>query len=364
MSADVADPTDFDDGVAVAPPPGAIVQSATIGFRVIYMVTLLLSVLWLGSNFRIISSDDQAVVLRFGRVVREQKAGLLLAWPRPIEEVRLLPGPARQLSKQVAGLSPLEGIEEASAAPGDSTMPASATPYLTGDGKVLLLDATLNYRITDPVAFVLSQDHVAPAMDRIFRAAAVRVTAGQGLNDFLVAQSAEDANTEQSIDAARARARELLLNEVNRRLHDLTAENAGLGIEVDRIDLTAWLPPKAKLVFDSVLTAGQKADQAVAAANTAAELRRQGAQREADRLVSAAQAAGTEQIVAATVNTTSILAIERAPKFARLGLMQQLYRNGIGDVLSKARSVVVIDPQSGRRTVMALPAAVSAKPGP
>jgi regulator of protease activity HflC (stomatin/prohibitin superfamily) len=361
----VVDPMgNLDDAVALAPPPGAIVQSATIGFRVIYLVTLLLSVLWLGSNFRIISSDDQAVVLRFGRVVREQKAGLLLAWPRPIEEVRLLPGPARQLSRRVGALPSLDGIQQASSSPDDNnTMPPSATPYLTGDGKVVLLDATLNYRITDPVAFVLSQSHVAPAMDRIFRAAAVRITAGEGLNDFLVAQSTQNANAEQSVDAARARVREQLLSEVNGRLRNLSAEGASLGIEVDRIDLTAWLPPKAKLVFDSVLIAGQKADQAVAAANTAAELRRQGAGREADRIVRAAQAAATEQVVAATVNTANIVAIERAPKSARIGLMQQAYRDGIGGVLNKAKSVVVIDPHSGRRTFMALPAGSTAKPG-
>jgi regulator of protease activity HflC (stomatin/prohibitin superfamily) len=359
-----ADPTaDLEDTMSVAPPPGAVVQSATIGFRVIYLVTLLLAVLWLGSNFRVISSDDQAVVLRFGRIVREQKAGLLLAWPRPIEEVRLLPGSARQLSHQVGELPALEGIEAASSSADENTQPATATPYLTGDGNVVLLDATLNYRITDPIAYVLSQNHVAPAMDRMFRAAAVRVTAGQGLNDFLVAQSAEGAVSEQSVDAARARVRERLLDEVNRRLQNLGAEQASLGIEIDRIDLTAWLPPKAKVVFDSVLVAGQKADQAVAAANTAAELRRQGAQREADRLVSEAQAAGTERIVAATVDTTSILAIERAPKFARYGLMQQAYRNGIGSVLGKAKSVVVIDPNSGRRTFMALPANAPATAG-
>jgi len=328
--------------------PGPIVQSAAIGFRVIYFVTLLLGLVWFGSNFRVISSDNQVVVMQFGRIVRTQKAGLLLAWPRPIEEVRLLPGPDRQLTRQVAALPAVGGITAASSDASGGATPATATPYLTGDGAVVLLDATLVYRITDAAAYVLSQDHVAPAMDRIFRATAVRVTAGQGLNDFLVAQTTGDA---QSIDAIRGVVRERLLNGMNNRLRALDAQGAGLGVEIERIDLTALLPPEAKLAFDSVLTAGQKADQDIAAANTAAELRRQGGQREADRVVSAAQAVALERTVAATVDTTSIVAIERTSG-ARTGLEQQAYRNSIGTVLGKAGAVIVVDPKSGRRILM------------
>ena len=331
--------------------PGPIVQSAAIGFRVIYFVTLLLGLVWFGSNFRVISSDNQAVVMQFGRIVRVQKAGLLLAWPRPIEEVRMLPGPDRQLTRQVGALAPVGGITAASSDAGGAATPATATPYLTGDGAVVLLDATLIYRITDAAAYVLSQDHVAPAMDRMFRATAVRVTAGQGLNDFLVAQTTGDA---QSIDAVRGVVRERLLNGMNGRLKTLNAQGAGLGVEVERIDLTAILPPEAKLAFDSVLTAGQKADQNIAAANTAAELRRQGAQREADRVISAAQAAALERTVSANVDTTSIIAIERT-QGARAGLEQQAYRNSIGAVLGKAGAVIVVDPKNGRRILLTGP---------
>ena len=62
-------------------------------------------------------------------------------------------------------------------------MPASASPYITADSNVVLLDATLIYRITDPRAYILSEAHVAPALDRLFRAAATQVTARWTLND-------------------------------------------------------------------------------------------------------------------------------------------------------------------------------------
>ena len=339
--------------------PGPIVQSATIGFRVIFVVTLLLGVLWLGSNCRVISADSQAVVMRFGRIVRTQKAGLLIAWPRPIEDVLLLPGPDRQLSRAVSALPAVGGISEASSGgdtAGDNSVPAGALPYLTGDGNVVLLDATLIYRINDAAAYVLSQTHVAPAVDRMFRASAVQVAAGQKLNDFLVVDSVEGAATgAQSIGAIRGAVRDRLLATVNQRLKTLEAQGAGLGVEIDRIDMTAYLPPAAKLAFDSVLVAGQRADQNIAAANTAAELRRQGAEREADRLTSAAQAVAIERTTNANVDTTSISAIEQAAGNARSGLEQQAYRNNIGTVLGKAGTVIVVDPQSGQRVLMTGP---------
>ena len=347
------------EGPPPAAAPGAVIQSAAIAFRAAYLVTIVLGALWLGSNFRIISSDSQAVVMRFGRVVRTQEAGLLLAWPRPIEQVLLLPGPDRQLSRPVAALPASGGIEQvASDAGGDATS-ADATPYLTGDGNVVLLDATLIYRITDPTAYVLSQSHVAPALDRMFRASAVKVTAGWGLNDFLVAQTT-GGDSDETITALRSAVRERLLTNVNARLRALDAQGDGLGVEVDRIDMTASLPPDAKLAFDAVLTAGQKADQDVAAANTAAELRRQGAEREADRLISAAQAAAIERAVNATVNTTSIAAIERAPGGAHGGLEQQAYRDGIGAVMAKAGKVIVVEPHSGSRFILSGKAAAVA----
>ncbi len=339
------------EGPPPAPAPGPILQSAAIGFRVVYIVTLLLGVFWLGSNFRVISSDSQAVVMQFGRIVHTQHAGLLLAWPRPIEEVRLLPGPDRQLSRAVPGLPPVGGIASAASDAAGDTVPPNASPYLTGDGNVVLLDATLTYRITDPAAYVLSQDRVGPALDRMFRASAVRTAASWGLNDFLVAQPTSGQETSESISALRGEVRDALINRMNARLKALADQGDGLGVEVDRIDMTAWLPPEAKLAFDSVLTATQKADQNIAGANTAAELRRQGAEREADRLTSTAQAVALERTTNATVNTTNIVAIERTPG-AHTGLEQQAYRNGVGQVLAKAGTVIVVDPHSGARFIM------------
>jgi modulator of FtsH protease HflK len=346
------------------PPAGPIAQSVAIGFRAVYVAMLLLALLWLTTNIREIAPDSQAVVLRFGRIVRAQQAGLLVAWPRPIEEVRLLPGPDRQLSQDI-GVLPVESDKARAiiAASGAQALPANTAAYLTGDGNVVLLNATLIYRINDPQAYALAETHVAAALDRVFRAATVRVTAGQNLNDFLVVQSsgaqssasdtAAQATAAQAITALRSEVRNSLLESTNARLQQLAAAGAPLGIEVQRIDMTAWLPPDAKTAFDAVLTATQAADRGVAMARTDAERRRQESERERGRLLSAAEATAKELVASANVDTANIVAIEReATPQTRSSLLLQAYRADIADIMNRVGSVTLIDPQSGVRFVL------------
>jgi modulator of FtsH protease HflK len=338
------------------PPPGPIAQSVAIGFRAVYLAMLLLAVLWVGSNFREIAPDTQAVVLRLGRVVRTQQAGLLLAWPRPIEQVRLLPGPQRQLSQEIAVL-PAESERARAVITGGAdprSMPGNVAPYLTGDGNVVLLSATLVYRINDPVGYTLSESHIGPALDRAFRATTVRVSAGSSLNDFLVvARETSASNTQGTAVALRSEVRGALLDAVNARLRQLAESGTPLGIEVQRIDMTAWLPPEAKVAFDAVLTATQAADRGVAVARTDAEHRRQEADREKDRLLAAAQATAQELVSTANVDTARILGLEHeeTPQ-TRSSILLREYRSGVSGIMDRIGSATVIDPQSGVRFVL------------
>jgi len=197
----------------------------------------------------------------------------------------------------------------------------------------------------------------------VFRAATVRVTAGQNLNDFLVVQSgAAQSSTAQGSDsdakalaitALRSEVRNSLLQSSNARLQQLAAAGASLGIEIQRIDMTAWLPPDAKTAFDAVLTATQAADRGVAVARTDAERRRQESERERGRLLSAAEATAKELVAAANVDTANIVAIEHeATPQTRSSLLLRVYRADIADIMNRVGSVTLIDPQSGVRFVL------------
>jgi modulator of FtsH protease HflK len=347
----IADPI----GPPPPPPPGPIAQSVAIGFRAVYVAGLLALLLWLTSNVREIPSDSQVVVLRFGRIVRSQEAGLLIAWPRPIEQAQLLPGPDRQLTQEVAPLPPASEVAQGLIGPFGTgqSIPQNASAYLTGEGNVVLLNATLIYRISDPISYTLAQTHVAPALDRLFRAATVHVTAGRNLNDFLVVQTNATESGNETALALRGEVRNSLIETMNARLHTLADGGASLGVEIDRIDMTAWLPPQAKAAFDAVLIATQSADRGVAVARTDAERRRQEASRLHDQLLADAQARAEEFTSSASVNTAAILALEHevTPQ-TRGSLLLREYRAKVADIMSRVGSATLVDPQGGARVLL------------
>jgi regulator of protease activity HflC (stomatin/prohibitin superfamily) len=317
------------------------------------VVAALILLFWATSSVREIPSDSQVVVRRFGRIVRAQQSGLLVAWPRPIEQVQMLPGPARQLSQDVSMLlAPSDKYQAEVGAASQGTPAAGA--YLTGDGNVVLLSASLIYRINDPIAYALQEDHVGRALDRLFRATAVRITAGRNLNDFLVVQTnAAQSDNGQGLIALRSEVRESLLRTMNDRLHALDAAGAEMGVEIAQINLTPSLPPDAKAAFDQVLVASQAADRGVAMARTDAERRRQQANSEAEHLVSDAQATAKEIVSKASVDTASILALEQDERTfqSRDSLLLREYRARMANITGTGR-VTLVDPKSGVRVVL------------
>ncbi len=127
---------------------GPLAQSIDIGFRAARFAIAILALGWATMNVREVHPDMQAVVTRLGAVDRVQQAGLVVAWPRPFERVLLMPGPAQQMTQHIeADASAALGLDEMVS---KSEAPKSAHGYLTGDGGVVLIDATLTWRSSMP----------------------------------------------------------------------------------------------------------------------------------------------------------------------------------------------------------------------
>lgn len=329
---------------------GPVSQSIGISFRVLRLATLLLALGWASSNIRQVPPDTQAVVVRFGRVVRVQPAGLVIAWPRPAEQVALLPAPDRQLGLRIVA-GTLAGnaiIDPASRANGE-VPPASAGAYLTGDGGVVLLDAALTYRISDAAAYYLAANHVEPALRRLFLASAVTVAAGRSMDDFMVTGAKAGAHAQEQRNAVRG----ALLDEVNRRLRALAQTGTSLGVEATRADVTALLPPAAKFAFDAVLDATQMAEQGLAAARTDAARTAQAADQARDGILAEARANANERVGTARANVAAITALEqRMDPSSRPSLLEQVYRERIAGVIRQAHSVDTVDPRSGSHLIL------------
>ena len=331
-------------------PGGPVAQSLRIGFGVLQAAIVLLALVWAASNIRQVPPHSQAVVLRFGEVIRVQTAGLVIAWPRPFEQVDILPGPERQLDLRIAANVPAGPsiVDPASRASGELP-PDSAGIYLTGDGGVVLLDASLTYRITDARAFHLAASHVEPALRRLFLASAVTVAASRALDDFMVVGRDRDAAARAQREAMRG----ALVQEVNRRLGALKPRQASLGVEATRADVTALLPPAAKFAFDAVLDATQMADQGLAAARTDAARLRQAADQEQDRILAEARANADERIGSARAHVATIAALERRMDPAsRPSLLDQVYRARIAGILKQAGTVNTVDMRGGSRVIL------------
>ena len=323
--------------------PGPLAQSLQISFRVLCLAVLLLAGGWCFSNVRQVPSDAQAAVLRFGRVVRVQAAGLLLAWPRPIEQVELLPAPARQIELKMLARAP-SGPRARTAAP------PPAGGYLTGDGGEVLLDATLTWRIADPVAYLIARDHVPAALQRLFAASATAVAAGRSIDDFMAVRAQGDDPRQQ---AQRQAVRGDLVLAVNQRLAALARAGAGLGIDVTRADVDALLPPAAKPGFDAVLEASQRAEERLAAARTDAARIQQAADRESDRIIAAANGSAAEQTGTASAQVAAVAALAgRTVPEGRPGLLRQIWRDRVAAVLRQAGGVVAVDPRGGTRLLL------------
>jgi regulator of protease activity HflC (stomatin/prohibitin superfamily) len=345
-------------------PQNAWLQAGGLVFLAVYVVALLAALAWLKSNVREIPPQSRAIVVRFGALNRVQNAGLLLALPRPFEEVILLPSeetiieqdmkvqrPAPQAPQAPPPPPTGEDEEEAAAPPPQASAPAlsddataSIGNRLTGDAGVVQMDVTVFYTVVDPYEYVLEKAHIAAALDRLASRSVVRACASRDVDAILVARP-ELIGVSNELAEQRERLRGEVMQDINLALAQLHAAGAGLGIELRRVDLIASLHPDTVDAFNSVLTASQQALQTIADARTESERLVQSATEDADRTLETAKANASERLAKAQADTADVLQLADAIKSGLdAGLLPRIYRERIAAVLSKTTSLTVVNP--------------------
>lgn len=326
-------------------------QAVALTFRFLLLAAALIAAGWFISNFHQIPADSQAVVMRFGSVARIRGPGLLLAWPRPIEQVVVLPAAARQLQLPIRRY---DENQDGSVGQGFDTSfdPRMNTGFLlTGDSGVVHLEARVFYQIDDPLAYMISADHIEPALERLFLASAVGMMAGRDMDSVLVARP--EVASEAAEATRRERLRSDLMSAVNRRLTDLGQQGASLGITVSRVDLVPSIPAGAKQAFENVLIVTQDAEARSAVARTSAEMTSQEANRNKDRIAASAIAAAEESITNAKAQTASIEALAQQSRDMSRGMqLTRVYYDRVQVVLKKAKRVDVVDRSGSVRTIL------------
>ena len=331
-------------------------QAGRLAFLGLYAVTVFAAVAWGFSNVRQIDPQNRAVVLRMGALDRIQNAGLLWAWPKPFEQVVIVPAADRVSERRIENLLrsdvALQADRKASFATPVSDALAGSGYLLTGDAGVVQLDVRVFYNVTEPYAFVLQGEHVLPALDRLVTRSAVALSAARDLDTILVARPELIGSDSQAAER-RERLRGDLVQGINQQLASLSATGQGIGLQVVRVDVQSSLPGPAVNAFNAVLTASQHAEQAVATARNEAAKVTQSATQQADRAVEQAQAQASERVAKAQADTATISNLAKVQQAGNdPGLMLRLYRERMPRILGQAGSVTSVDPNDDSRLII------------
>ncbi len=331
-------------------------QSYRIAFFGLYAATLLAALAWLFSSFHQIPPDSQAVVLRFGKPIAVEHSGVLFAWPNPVDNVEVIPGPARILQHNVLPLQRSQQLKQLSPEQYESDAGAGAGYLLTGDAGVVQLNMQIFYRINDPLRFVIQRPHINALIDRLALHAATIVSASRDLDTILVARPESVQNDSDSAQA-RSKLRSDLKQKIQQDLQQLATNGNASGIEIERVDVASSLPFDAVSAFDSVLTASQQAEQNIAQAQNEATLRLQQAQQQSDRLLQQAEATSSEVRAQAEVSTQTITKLAQArAEGSAVGLLPRLWREKITHILSSAGQVITVAPGDSSQLLLQGPA--------
>lgn len=236
----------------------ALAEALKSSFVLVKIAMALLVVYFCCSNFFTVSQTERAVILRFGQPVgRGAEAvlgpGIHAAWPYPIDEVVKIPAVQVLSAKSTLGwYREPKGPATANLPPPETLNPVQDGYLLTGDGNIIHLQATLRYRVEDPVQFYFG-----------FTNASVLIT--NALNNALFYAAAQF-----TVDDALRRNLTALQERVALRIEELARQQA-LGISVEQVDLAPAPPRQVKAAFEEVTAAenelGAKVNDAQAYAN-------------------------------------------------------------------------------------------------
>ena len=370
-------------GRELDPANQALAEALRISFVVLKLVMAVVVLLFFASGIFHVQENEQAVVLRFGKVAgagSERILGPGLHWslPYPIEEIIKIPGKntIRQLElrnfwyfetpRQRAKLDPpsyentLQFIRDGYALTASrSVMPAlagTAPAADVGEDDYNIMHSlwSVHYRIADPVPFIeqlwdgteAGWAQVETLLRNVLSEAVIRVSAVHDI-DWLIWEAPQRFGHEV----------ELIMKAELERL--------GVGIEIRELVLTDKVPPRqVKIAFEAVTTAGQTAGSMVTIAQTGAHSTISEAKARANIILADAQAyqkrVVDETKADANVLSTLLAKIDQAvrekfpgsgPEVARLRareaggirdiFIDQFYQEMLRNVLAAAGEIFV-----------------------
>jgi membrane protease subunit HflK len=276
-------------------------------------------VLYLATGITIIQPDEQGVVRRFGKVTPELLApGLRFVLPWGLATVdRVKPAETKQVSVGVTAL----GDELLS-----GTSALRSSEFLTGDQNIIHVQATAQYRISDPEAYVF-RAREGPAL----------------LASALEAMLAEAIATKK-VDFVLTEGRAVVQNEAQQKTQAL-ADRYRLGITIGSVNIGDAAPPlQVADAFLDVQNARSEREQIVHLAESKRRETVARAEGEARESVDRALAYRDRLAQHAEGESERFLALLEEYQKAKTVTAMRLYLETMEQVLPRLEAKLIVDP--------------------
>ena len=281
-------------------------------------------------TFRV-NPDEQGVVMRFGKVTRQEPPGLHFRMPYPIDEVRL-PKVTRQNIIEV-GMRTTAGTRGAS---GGVSYVREESLMLTGDENIVDVNFVVFWRIKDAQAYLFNIQNPEVTVKAVAESA-MREVVGQ--SDIQPILTGARQKTEQAVQK--------LIQEV--------LDHYGSGIRIDQVQLQKVDPPTQVIdAFRDVQAAATDKERLQNEAASYASRVVPEARGEAERILQGAMAYKEQSVAEATGQSARFLKIYDEYKNAPEVTRKRMYLETMERIMS-GTDKIIIDTKSGHGVVPFLP---------
>jgi membrane protease subunit HflK len=285
-------------------------------FSVILLIAVSLAATWLAaSGWCVVAPGEVVVVRRLGRVI-EPPWGPGLHWhlPAGIDRLdRIRTAAVRRLTIGQGG-------------PASVDRDPSAGEVMTGDLNLLRIEATIQYRVADPVAHALNSDRAEDLLGRAAEASMVRSLARRG------------------VDAALRTDRGRIAQEVRDELQSV-ADARRLGVLILGVSLTDARPPgEVAADFADAQAAESRRDDRINVARTYESVQLATASARGEAVRESARAEASRVLVTARADADRFLALLTEVGRSRELTVRRLYIETVQSLLARVRRKLILPP--------------------
>ncbi|QDV33159.1 protease modulator HflK [Tautonia plasticadhaerens] len=269
----------------------------------------------LATGFVAVEPGEAVVVRRLGRA-DPGPLGPGLHWVAPLGIDRVDRVRTDEVRRLVVGLATVPGAGQA---PG-------AGEFLTGDLNLIRAEAVVQYRVSDPVAFVLAADRLDATI--------------LGLGESALSRALSRLGIDEAMRAGRVTVAEEMATDLADK-----SDRLGLGLAILGVSLTDARPPdEVRPDFAAAQSARSEAETRIRAARGHADRVLLAAESEADAEVERAHAVADRAVSLAGAKADGFRAILDELRRSRPLSVSRLYRDALREVLPGVGRTIVLEP--------------------